>query len=186
MWISMHLQTYIVSPRILHRPLGSVWDNNFVGFPPSRSGPLCHFDSRCLMWFIPWIHFPTFLRNGGVKMYQQTDPIRRPICEKCVGWNLRFPWRGRDKIRQAESYELVAEEAVKQLGLDLTGVGNPSWGKVWILDGFWQVVGWLGAEKRHEWQGNGWSVWLFDITSQNRWIDWIDKYPQEMNIIYRF
>ena len=31
------------------------------------------------------------------------------------------------KIRQAEAYELVAEEAVKQLGLDLTGVGKPSW-----------------------------------------------------------
>lgn len=41
---------------------------------------------------------------------------------------LRFPKRqlGSGEIRQAESYELVAEEAVKQLGLDLTGVGKPS------------------------------------------------------------
>ena len=56
-------------------------------------------------------HLPTFSRNGGVKK------VPNKLTMALVG----------PKICQAEAYELVAEEAVKQLGLDLTGVGKPSW-----------------------------------------------------------
>ena len=74
---------------------------------------------------------------------------------------LRFPKR--QLGGQAESYELVAEEAVKQLGLDLTGVGKPSREG---LDGFGQFD--LDEDMNGKESGE---VYEYDIVSQNRWID---------------
>ena len=140
-----YIQTFIVSPRILERPLRSVWDNNFIGFPPSLLPCVSYVaDVWCEhsidSWHLRYVDF-----SVGTNQYLDLAQTFAHIFKE---------WRGQKGTKQTYLTRVLANL------LHALGFLQISHGLGWTQDSSGRSL-WVGSWRSCEAIGS-WSHWCWE------------------------